>query len=223
MYKHFLKIIFLHQTTSFVYSQTPTDKMKIDLYIEALCSDCKNASQKSYTPAIQNGLLEMADVNYIIAGNASHNRYIRGDGVYKFTCQFGVPECHALIYQNCMLKFIPDKVDKLLSISCMFDKIDNKSDTETIFKVYQKCASQYSKSVEHQVKILNCAEVDKSIGYDQLYDAILETPGHNNIPWAVVENKPLSQKDRNAIDNNILKWACENYQGVKPKSCENTL
>ena len=54
------------------------------------------------------------------------------------------------------------------------------------------------------------------------HKAVTSTPTHDFIPWAVVKDRELTQSDRDMINNNVLKWACDNYDGKKPESCSKT-
>ena len=56
----------------------------------------------------------------------------------------------------------------------------------------------------------------------ELFDiAIKNTPPHIGVPWPTVEGRKLSSTDRDTINIDVLKWTCENFEGQKPKSCEN--
>merc|ERR1711957_174370 len=76
------------------------DKLKMTLFVESLCPDCKHTVTTSFTPAINNGLLDMVDLDYVVAGNASDDKFVRGSGAYNFTCQHGSVECLANVYCN---------------------------------------------------------------------------------------------------------------------------
>ena len=198
------------------------DKLKISLYVEALCPDSKNTIQNSFTPAIKNGLLDMADVTYYLAGNASDDTYVRGSGEYKFTCQHDSIECGANIMENCMLRLAKDNKTALQSIGCMFDNIERHSDDVATYDAFVKCNTQFYKDdIPTLTNIENCAGPQISQGFDFFDDAIQATPKeHTFIPWAAVDGITLSQTDRDLINSNVLKWACDRYQGAKPAACQ---
>ena len=201
-----------------------TEKLKISLFIEALCPDSKNTVQKSFTPAVNNGLLDMADVTYYVAGNASDVGYIRGIGQYKFTCQHDSIECGANIYENCMLRLGKDNKTALQSIGCMFDNIERYSKDKDTFDAFMKCNAKFYRD-DHATlaNIVNCVGLHSSQGFDFFDDAIKATPKeHTFIPWAAVDGRTLNQADRDSINSNVLKWVCENYQGDKVAACKTT-
>jgi len=97
------------------------DKLKMTLFVESLCPDCKHTVTTSFTPAINNGLLDMVDLDYVVAGNASDDKFVRGSGAYNFTCQHGSVECLANVYENCVVRLDSNRKRALQTVGCMFD------------------------------------------------------------------------------------------------------
>merc|ERR1712224_114318 len=180
------------------------EKLKITLFVEALCPDSKHTVTTSFTPAINNGLLDMADVNYYLAGNASDDGYVRGSGKYSFKCQHDEIECGSNIDENCMLHHAPDRKTALLSIGCMFTEIMRHSTATETNDAFLKCTTQYYKTdFRTMVNIQKCKGSNIKEGLDLFDDAIKATPkDHTFIPWATVDGVTLTQKDRDAINNN---------------------
>jgi len=84
-------------------------------------------------------------------------------------------------------------------------------------------AQNYKDDIPTLTNVENCAGVDWKNGYDLLDDAIKTTPAeHSFIPWETVEGKTLTQSDRDAINDNVLQWACDNYDGEKVAACKST-
>ena len=201
------------------------DKLKITLYIESLCPDCKNTVQGSFTPAIKNGLLDMAEVNYVTAGNASSENFKRGTMDYNFKCQHNDAECYANIYSNCMNNMAESEMQKFLYFDCMFNNlwaagVDKTSTMKDILDVWNVCLNKFV-SEDQQRWVFYCSFNGK--GFNLFDDAIKATPKHDFIPWAAVEGKTLTQADRDLINSDVLKWACDNFEGTKPESCKSSL
>ena len=92
-------------------------KLKIKLFAESLCPYCVMAVGKFET-AIQNGLLEIADVEYYVAGNAKVTG--KSGNMWQFTCQHGQNECYGNALESCIWNHAATRLDALNSIACMF-------------------------------------------------------------------------------------------------------
>ena len=173
-----------------------------------MCPDCKHTLLDSFSPAIDNGLLEMADVNFNIAGNAKVDT--DSTGARTFTCQHGETECATNLMETCFQLSAPDHLTALKSVMCVFEDLPSNSKNLGV----NRCADKYNLPFGPIFKCIVQGE-----GEQLFYDAIQRTPAHTFIPWAVVDGKELTQSDRDMINNDVLKWACENYGGKKPESC----
>ena len=82
------------------------DKVKVSLYYETECPDCRATITGDFADAYrEQGFLDMAEITYVPYGKA-HTTGEAGD--YKFTCQSGVPECHFNIIDACAIAHISD-------------------------------------------------------------------------------------------------------------------
>merc|ERR1712087_126741 len=221
MYKAVLSIILLSLAIS---SANTAEKLKMKLFIEALCPDSKAAIKNSFTPALEKGLLNMVDLDYIIAGNASDEGYKRGSGLYNFKCQHGEIECQTNILENCIVRLDSNRKRALETVGCMFDKIYMHSTYQDTYHTFIQCMAQnYKDDIPSLTNIENCSGADYKRGFDLFDDAIQQTPkDHSFIPWETVDGKTLTQDDRDAIHQDVFTWACNQYEGETIAACKKT-
>jgi len=188
------------------------DKLKMNLYVEALCPDSRWTMLMSMNSAIKGGLLDMVDLNYVVAGNASSDNYVRGSGEYNFTCQHGSVECFSNVYMNCVSHLDSNKKRALQTVICMFDYSARLANIVDQDEVLTKClVKNYQDDALAIKKVQECAYGNMA-GFDLLDDAIKATPkDHTNIPWATVEGRTLTASDQKAISSDVLSWVCDNY------------
>merc|ERR1712194_283345 len=90
--------------------------------------------------AIPKGLLDLADLNLVIAGNAKVTG-LSGD-MHQFTCQHGPEECYGNAVEACIWSHATSKLGALMSIKCMFAKTD--TDGSLIDSALVDCAAKYT-------------------------------------------------------------------------------
>ena len=103
-------------------------KLDITLHIESLCPDSLHAVTTSFDPALDNGLLEMADVHFNVAGNVTEIQINAKKDLYSFQCQNGDEECAGNIFENCLINTAKDTLTGLKSVVCMFQNIKGDKD-----------------------------------------------------------------------------------------------
>ena len=124
-------------------------------------------------------------------------------------------ECKYNMVELCLVKIGYKQSTALNRTVCMFETSQAK--VEKMDDAYKKC---YPAINYYQVLFQYCQIYD-NVRYFK--EAIAATPAHDSIPWAVVEGNELTTADRNMINNNVFKWACDNYKGKKPENCDKTL
>jgi len=189
-------------------------KLQIQLNIESLCPDSVNAVVQSFAPAIQDGrLLEMADVTFNIAGKAKAVENKKYPGFYNFTCQNGPGECFLNQAENCIQKYVTEPKTQLMSIVCMFDQ------TRTDFKKHDEAMNVCSEAYQWTDKLKTIRHCINHEGSTLHYEAIQRTPkAFTYVPWPAVQGMILTDADRQAINQDVLKWVCSRTY-KKSKEC----
>jgi len=119
--------------------QDTIQKLPLNFYVETLCPDCVHTIGK-IAEAIPKGLLDLADLNLVIAGNAKVTG-LSGD-MHQFTCQHGPEECYGNAVEACIWSHATSKLGALMSIKCMFAKTD--TDGSLIDSALVDCAAKYT-------------------------------------------------------------------------------
>jgi len=190
-------------------------KLKMVLHIEGLCPDSVNTVVESYGAAIEKGLLEMADVTFNIAGNASYKRASSGKVLYNYECQHGIEECYLNMLELCMIKNLNNSRKALETVVCMYNQTHTEGSLIPI--AFEKCTMYYDWELDQKKTALECSVNGE--GQAMMLEAIDNTPKHDFIPWTVVDGKTLTVDDRTLINVNVFQYACNNFMGEKPETC----
>merc|ERR1712224_483220 len=195
------------------------DKTKMKLFVEALCPDSRWTMLMSINGAIKSGLLDMVDLDFVVAGNASSDNYVRGSGEYNFTCQHGSVECFTNVYENCVLNTDSNKQRALETVICMFDFTARLSEMVDQDAVLSKCLTRnYGTDALTVKKIQSCAYGNRA-GFDMLDAAIKQSPpGRKGVPWFTVEGRTLTDDDQSAMSDDVYGWYCKNYDCKKSQA-----
>ena len=192
-------------------TQVSSQLLKIDMMVESLCPDCLHTVTKSFAPAIDAGLFQIADVTFVPYGNAVETQ--TGNS-YSYKCQNTQDECYGNALYSCILKHMTDKQEANRALVCMFTAVNAKA--KNFPEALTDCSKTYSFSASD---VQACATNLEGNGLQ--HQAALATPKHNGVPWPVVEGKLLTDFDRTLINENVMKYACRNYAGdVKLQACE---
>jgi len=187
----------------FASLQQSGSKLKINLFIESLCPDSVNAVSK-FDTAIQNGLLAIADLEIVTAGNAKVTG--KSGTMYEFTCQNGPRECYGNALESCIWKNTANKVDAFNSIACIYAY--THTDGTLLDSALEICSFQFRRYDAFAMK--DCATGMEGNQYS--YDAVQATPTHTFVPWETVEGMTLDDADISGLNEDPLNWACAHAQ-----------
>jgi interferon gamma-inducible protein 30 len=192
-------------------TQVSSEKLKIDMMVESLCPDCLHTVTKSFAPAIDQGLFQIADVTFVPYGNAQETLH---GSIWSFKCQNTQDECYGNALYSCILHHMTEKQQANKALVCMFTAVNAKSSNFPQSLI--DCSKKYNFNASD---VKACATNLEGNGLQ--HQAALATPKHNGVPWPVVEGKFLTNADRTMINENVMKYACRNYVGsVKLPGCE---
>ena len=204
--KKSMKIISLIVTLStlVILSQCLNSKVKLNLYTESLCPDCINFITGSLKKAHNTkGFYEIAQVNLFPYGKT--NQTLNGS-TYEFSCQHGSEECKGNLVEVCAQHFYSN-FDYISFVICFEENVNQKG----IYPAGNYCAKTLNLNFS---KVKQCSE--SSLGNKLEHFAGLRTESLNPklswIPWVVANGKHTTQINTNVLDN-MLKFACENYNG----------
>lgn len=166
---------------------TNGEKVKVDLYMEGLCSSCRRYLKDIVYPMLGNGLLDWVDLDIIPSGNA----HIREDG--KIHCQHGDDECLMNAALACAMSFSDDPKVWLPIVECMEGDVQAALASENYV---QYCADKGHANFTAN-DIISCALGDK--GRILFEEAFHKTQNlevrHRWVPWLVVNNMPAYDSD----------------------------
>jgi hypothetical protein len=203
--------LFVLFTILLLSTKVSPHKLKIDMMVESLCPDCLHAVTRSFAPAIDQGLFQIADITFVPYGNAKETFQ---DNMWSFKCQNTQDECYGNALYSCILDHITDRQEANKAVVCMFTEVNAKA--YNFPQALTDCSAKYNFNVSD---VKACATNQE--GNRLQHSAALATPTHHGVPWPVVEGKSLTFFDRLQINTNVMKYACRNYSGsVKLAACE---
>ncbi|CAD8048843.1 unnamed protein product [Paramecium sonneborni] len=197
-------------------------RLTADIYVESLCPYCMMFIKDSLLTAITTPDIEqMVHIRLIPYGNTKRKIV---DGKWVFTCQHGEVECYGDLIELCAqdsivkaLGTVAAEIPKAGVVHCIEDFIQKPYTNNSFVEAAQHCQQYYPYEAN---EVINCA----SSAYGELLHLIAadETdnlvPKHKGVPWAVA-NKQYTEETGDEIINNLLRWACNNYDGEKIAAC----
>jgi len=182
-----------------------SDKQTINYYVESLCPYSAEAMMK-VEDAFPKGLLDIANVNIIVSGNAKLAD--QSSKPYKFTCQHGENECVGNQLETCVNHLAKTKIGALQTITCMFrETYTRQTPTKQVpfSRALPDCAPKDGS--------VDIAEVNKCYssaqGNNWQYDAFKATPPHPGVPYVTVDGVTLDDIDQDILTSDPMSWACE--------------
>merc|ERR1711997_496910 len=175
--------------------------LKLTLYYESLCPDCKIFVNDQLYPTAQT-LGQHFDVEFKPFGFADWTE--KDGGGYEFTCQHGPPECQGNLYQACLHNLPGSDQNDYIEIMHCIEGSDHPEDaTESCMA---KC-NIISPSYEE------VDECHKSIeGEEILHEIGVETksliPEVRMVPWVIFNGEWRIEWQIQAI-NNLQKLLCD--------------
>nr|WIM01436.1 gamma-interferon-inducible lysosomal thiol reductase-like protein [Limnephilus flavicornis] len=184
-----------------------SDKLKVAVYYEALCSDSKSFVIQQLYPAWQN-LHDAIRVKLVPYGKAIHNK--NKDGKWEFDCQHGPRECYGNKIQGCVLR------SKELTDGQKFDLIRCLMADRNPDMALQQCAG-----------VVNVdASAIESCANGTMGDEILASYGDKthqlnfNLAFVptVIFNEKFNQADQDAAMSDLKGVICR-LSTKKPMAC----
>jgi len=183
--------------------------IKVTLYYESLCPDCKQFILYQLYPTYQalasSGILELKLVPY---GNAREYKY---GSQWVFYCQHGTAECTGNVIETCGIHVAKNNMSLVMP--------------------FVHCLEQYGPTMSYLsycagIAKLDATQIDScargSLGNSLEHQMAVETdalnPPHQYVPWITVDGVHTNQI-QNAVQTNMLSYVCSAYQGVKPPAC----
>ncbi|CAH1774015.1 unnamed protein product [Owenia fusiformis] len=188
-------------------NEVSPEPVKLTLYMESLCPDCKNFIKEQLFP-VWAQLSNIIDLELVPYGNAMERK--KGD-MWEFDCQHGKEECIGNLIETCAIHIsnnvtrwfpfihcieIAEDLPKASAIRCaQMYKID--------YSAVQKCmASDKGNLLEHQMALKTNAL----------------SPPHKYVPWVTLNGVHTESMEKEA-ESNLLKLVCDTYKGPTPKAC----
>ncbi|KAK3406828.1 gamma-interferon-responsive lysosomal thiol protein [Eucalyptus grandis] len=204
------------------------DKVKLSLYYESLCPGSADFIANHLVKAIDNGLINIIDLQIVPWGNAQiDNR----SGA--FICQHGEDECYLNTIQACAIEVWSDLQPHFNFIRCVEDKIskgglrsgkvsaayqEKPSSNVAASKVWESCAEELKLE---EAGIYKCYTSGRGRELELQYktETDMLIPPHEYTPWVTVNDQPLYYEFLNFMD-----FVCKAYKGslAKPPACNST-
>lgn len=209
---------------------TDSNKLELTYYVESLCPDTVK-TMGLLNSAIDNGLMDLAEIKLVTAGNAKVYRdSFRYAGQHDFTCQHGDDECYGNQLESCMLRYNTNPLGAMKAVLCMYAR----TVTHGILlpEAFNYCADQGVSRGAFSLYDTDGDVIDMKVcaldgrGNKLHYDNIQATPkDHTNIPWAGVDGVKLTAADQTALISDPLAWACAHStdSDAKAKVCKKTI
>jgi len=197
--------------TAWKFSSCPCNKrVKVKVCTEALCPGCQEFVLKEVIPTFQKLGNDVMDLQIVPYGNAMmKNKTV--------TCQHGVGECDANIWEQCLIYSYPNPQDYLPMLECLENALPMGShDTKFPVDTFEKCAIEASLAFP---KIQYCHD-DKKTAWKVLQKAAKETPSeHKYVPWAVINGEHMDEEH-----DDLLGAVCKAYvaAGGSHPACKST-
>ena len=184
--------------------------VNITLYFESLCPFCKEFFTDQLYPTYQllkpTGIMVVDIVPY---GNAEEVEV--SSGFYNYTCQHGPEECTGNFIENCILKYTSYEPDAYLPIIHCMEKTDDP------VAVAEKCVVDQKLNWNTVDKCAQGKEGNALMHQSAVLTGALQPP-HKYVPWITVNGEHTESMQQSAQED-LLKFVCSTYTGVKPKEC----
>ncbi|KAL8129047.1 hypothetical protein V2J09_018202 [Rumex salicifolius] len=186
-------------------SASSDEKVSLGLYYETLCPYSANFIINYLAKILDNGIIDIVDLNLVPWGNAK----IRGNST--FDCQHGPSECLLNTIQACAINAWPKLNEHFAFINCVETLVYNHK-----FPKWETC---YGKLGLDAAPISSCYVSGNGTELELKYAAETESlvPPHKYVPWVVVDGEPLYEEYENFVS-----YVCKAYKGTAlPSACSN--
>ncbi|XP_022333354.2 gamma-interferon-inducible lysosomal thiol reductase-like [Crassostrea virginica] len=191
-------------------SKAKADKVKLTLYFESLCPDCKNFFRTQLTKTYTN-LVDIMDLTLVPYGNAREEK--DASGKWKFTCQHGENECVGNLIETCAIHLL-----KNISIYFPFISCIEHDQFGTPQYSAQKCAKQLGIDLK---PIMDCStsSLGNSLEHQMAQQTDALNPPHKYVPWVTLNGVHTEEIEKKA-ESDLTALICDTYKGSpKPSAC----
>jgi hypothetical protein len=183
-----------------------TPPVKVQVSLEALCIDCKHFVLEQLVPTWNELSAAVLDLEVVVFGNSRLST-----ATQTVTCQHGVAECDANVYEQCAIDNYPYPARYLPFLECLYTELPmGKADTPFRPSLFATCARRAALDVG---ELQACHAHD---AWPMQVQASVKTPkDHDHVPWVVVEGQYVSE------EQSFKEVVCEAYKnkGGSHASC----
>lgn len=192
------------------------DPVNVVVLTESLCPGCEQFIRTTLTDAYTRlGPLVM-NLTVIPFGNA---HFYDGKPNPQVTCQHGLGECDANVWELCAIHVYP-KVDQYLPfLECLTHKLRPGYDNSTICPcVFEGCASS------SHLWFPALKDCHANLYWEMLRSAAQATPPHDHVPWVILDGKHVDENDEDS-GFDFIRAVCRVFQskGGSHPSCSGEL
>lgn len=187
------------------------DKVHVQISIESLCIDSKIYMLKQVLPVfLDSPLSTLMDLEIVVFGNAQLHT-----AAQTVTCQHGVAECDANIYEQCAIDNYIYPSRYLPFLGCLFETLpmghaDVAYDASYFAQCARVAALDFSTLATCHAKDAWAMQVQSSV----------KTPPHDHVPWIVVDGVHVSDENDTASLADIVCQALKK-KGGHVSYCDN--
>ncbi|KAK7072716.1 oxidoreductase activity protein [Halocaridina rubra] len=183
------------------------DSVKISVFDEALCPDCREFVKSQLGPTWEE-LRDILEVETIAYGWAEESHSRSG---YNFTCQHGPDECVSNMILECSKHYIKD-INLYVNFTVCF--MGEEEPLPPPLAIAEKCVRRITVD---WLSIANCTESVE--GENLLHEAgvrfhALTDPKPTEVPWILINDEFNSE-----AAYNLTGVVCSIYQGPTPAAC----
>jgi len=186
---------------------TPPSPVKVTLYYESLCPDCKNIFKYQIFPAYAKlASTQILDLQLVPYGNAKVFRY--GEK-FVFNCQHGAAECLGNKIETCAVKYTPEKalIPFVYCLEYYGPTVSNGQYCSNVHQLSWKPINNCINGPEGDELMFKMAEKTQAL-----------SPPHTFVPWFTV-NGVHNEEIQQGLESDMLAFVCKMYAGAKPKEC----
>ncbi|XP_075980844.1 uncharacterized protein LOC142979636 [Anticarsia gemmatalis] len=162
--------------------QFQQEKVRIDLYYECLCPDCRHFDTEQFAPTVRK-LGNYLDVHLYPYGNAKTIKF--DNGTFQVICQHGPAECYGNMLHACAIDQLADLRKAIDYNTCMMDfaQSNRGSDDEAA----DKCGRLMNIDSE---SIKSCARGPRGLALLKYYGDESQKVGFKWVPYILINGAP---------------------------------
>jgi len=194
-----------------------TPPVSVRVYDEALCIDCHDFILDELIPAFHVLGETVMDLIVIPFGNA---RIEDENDPSTLTCQHGMAECDANLYQQCAAAIYSMASRYLPFVGCLYSELTMGHRSEVFpTHIFAECARR---SALDWAAIKQCHD-DDDLAWTLQVDAYHTTPSeHTYVPWIVVDSDLYDMDHHESGDFFVIICAAYHAKGGRHPACPST-